>query len=483
MKKLFILTTFIGLLLLTACSDSDSGIADDNTPQIQLTASTIHTKQGREILIEGEVSDPIGIASVNLKNDLWYLNKTITVRQDTLQTTYQLSYKFLIPDTASDVDQTFAITVTNVGGKTFSANLVVAMDGDFVSPTISFAGLVSDGAVLVPGPTDSFDINFTIADDRRLGYLVIKETSLGLNDSIASIAGKEYKYVNSSIAIPQKKATYSFELTYADSAGNTVTQTLAVQVNVSWDFEKLYLADVSTNAEFTSDLFGVPVLMDKTASYTYEAKYFAEAANTEIRFVAQKSGFAPNCFGIDPDNTSVLKNSSTSSLPIVLPSIGYYKITISTNPDILSYTVESIDPMTDANRPALYVVSNTQANLDNYTYVGVLGLIGSGFADCPNMNWSPAQIANYSDLQLKQDATYPYRWTTTVALNGNVQFIIGPEHPWNWWPNPFWRFNDGANPEYTIFEGGTNVNMTVSSKTTYKFIFDMYLNRARMIQQ
>jgi hypothetical protein len=479
-KQILICSFLIGLFFLAGCKENNTKPETNDPPAIQLKASTVHSVQGRVIVVEGTITDAVGIESINLKNMDWYLDKTIVLKQDTVHKTYNLSYKFLIPSSAPDSVQSIFITVINVGGKETTAKLAVAMDGDFNPPTISFAGLVTDGAVLVPGPTDNFDINFTIADDRRLGYLVIKEGTLGINDSISSIAGKLYNYVNDTIPIPQEKASYNFSISFADSAGNTVTKQVNVQVNVSWDFDKMYLSDVLTKDLLTSDLFGVPMLVDKTAPYTYEAKYFCEAPNTAIKFLAQKSDFAPHCFGVDPDNTSKLKNSVNAG-GIVLPDVGYYKITFSTDPNDLSYSVTKFDPMQDPNRPALFV-TNTSVDPGN-GYVGALGLIGTGFADCPNMNWSPAQIANYPDLQLKEDATYPYRWTTTVALNGNVQFIIGPEHPWNWWPEPYWRFDRKNDPEMTILKGGDNVDMTVSAKTTYEFIWDQYLNRAKMIKQ
>jgi hypothetical protein len=479
-KLILIYLFFIELFFLAGCKENNSKPEANEPPVIQLKASKIHTDQGRVIFVEGTITDAVGIESINLKNMDWYLDKTIVLKQDTVHKTYNLSYKFLIPSNAPDSLQSIYISVTNVGGKVSNAKIAIAMDGDFVSPTISFTGLVNDGAVLVPGPNDNFDINFTISDNRRLGYLVVKENTLGLNDSIASIAGKEYNYVKNNIVIPQKKASYNFSVVFADSAGNTITKQLSVQVNVSWDFEKMYLSDVATKDELTSDLFGVPMLVDKTAPFTYEAKYFCENPNTAIKFLAQKSDFGPHCFGIDPNNSSKLTNSPIAN-GIILSDKGYYKITFSTDPDNLSYSVTKFDPMTDPNRPTLFVPNNSVA--PDQGYVGVLGLIGSGFADCPNMNWSPSQIANYTDLQLKQDAIYQYRWTTTVALNGNVQFIIGPEHPWSWWPEPFWRFDRKNDPEKTILKGGDNVDMNVSTKTTYQLIWDQYLNRAKMIKK
>jgi len=481
-KQILLCSLLLGLFSLIGCKENGSQLLEDNNPpQIQLSASTIHSAQGRTIVLSGVITDNVGIKSINLKNSDWYLDKTITLNEDTLTKTYQLSYQFLVPANAPDSAQTVEITVTNVGGKTMTAYVKVFKDGDFVSPTINITGTVNDGVTLVPAPSDHFNIQLTVNDDRRLGYLVVKAPTLGLNDSIGNIPGKTYTYTNNSIPIPQVLASYLFTITVADSAGNVVTKTLNVSVKVSWDFDKMYLSDVSSASQLTSDLFGVPMLVNKTAPFTYQALYFCEAANTSIKFLAQKTAFGPNCFGVDPNNSGKLINSVNAS-GIVLPSVGYYKITFSTNPTNLSYSVSTFNPMSDPNRPDVFVVNaNTVSSTDGS--VAVLGLVGTGFADCPNMNWSPAQIGNYSELQLKQDATYPYRWTTTVALQGNVQFIISPQDNWNWWPSPFWRFDTSVDPEMTILNGGNNVNMNVPIKTTYKFTWDQYLNRAKMVQQ
>ena len=481
-NHILLLVFVLGLFSLIGCRGNDTPLlVDNNPPQLQLTASTIHAAQGRTIVLTGIISDGVGIKSINLKNDDWYLDKTIVLTQDSLHKTYQLSYQFLVPLNAPNTPETIQVTVTNVGGKTTSGTINVLEDGDFVPPTINITGSVNDGVTLVPAPSDHFNIQLTVNDDRRLGYLTVKAPSLGLNDSIGNIPGKTYTYTNNSIPIPQVQASYVFTIAVADSAGNIVTKTLNVQVKVSWDFDKMYLSDVSSASLLTSDLFGVPMLVNKTAPFTYQALYFCEAPNTSIKFLAQKTAFGPNCFGVDPNNSGKLTNN-VNAAGIVLPSVGYYKITFSTDPSNLSYSVSTFDPMTDPNRPSVFVVNSTVVNQTDGS-VAVLGLVGIGFADCPNMNWSPAQIGNYPELQLKQDPTYPYRWTTTVTLQGNVQFIISPQDNWNWWPSPFWRFDTSVDPEMTIMGGGNNLNMTVPTKTTYKFTWDEYLNRAKMVQQ
>ncbi len=475
--KRFTLFLFILAVFLSGC-EKEKSITDNNTPGIELVSSTIHSQRGREITIKGTLTDPIGLKSVNIYNQNWYLDKTIVLDHDTTRTSYDLSYTFLVPENSAD-QEILVITLTNVGDKTNSANLTVIMDGDFDAPVITVNGSVSDGATIVPVDGDVFDLDFTFTDERGLSYVTVKESTLGLNDSIGGLTGTSYNYVNNTIKMPVKAASYTFNLVCADTSGNVTSLDIDVTISTSLDYAKMYLVDVSTVEELNSDLFGVPMLIDKTAPFTYEALYFCETANTAVRFIPQKASFTPVCYGVDPDNTSKLIKSSDAA-GIVLPSVGYYKITICIDSTVLSYSVASFDPMADADRPDLYeqVLTDTGGS----GYHGPLGLVGKGFVDCPNMSWSPAEVKNYPDLQLKQDATYKYRWTTTVKLSGNVQFIISPEHPWGWWQDPFWRFDNKPDPEYTILKGGDNVDINVATETTYKFVFDQYLNRVKMVR-
>ena len=118
MRKQFLICSllFFGLIFFAGCKEDNNKPEVKDPPQIQLTASTIHSVQGRTILVEGTVTDAVGIESVNLKNDTWYLDKTIVLKQDTLHKTYQLSYKFLVPADASNQDETINVTVINIGG-------------------------------------------------------------------------------------------------------------------------------------------------------------------------------------------------------------------------------------------------------------------------------------------------------------------------------------------------------------------------------
>src|SRR5690606_24853263 len=130
---------------------------------------------------------------------------------------------------------------------------------------------------------------------------------------------------------------YLFTFMVADSAGNSIRSSRTVKA--SYDFDKLYLADVATDAELVSDLFGVPMLITKTAPYNFEGKYYAETPGTEIRFIPQTSSFNPHCYGLDPDDPTKLINDVARAEPIILEEVGYYRIKLDLQN--LNYSVTS----------------------------------------------------------------------------------------------------------------------------------------------
>lgn len=64
-KQILICSFFIGLFFLVGCKENDSKPEANDPPVIQLTASKLHSVQGRTIVVEGLISDAVGIESIN----------------------------------------------------------------------------------------------------------------------------------------------------------------------------------------------------------------------------------------------------------------------------------------------------------------------------------------------------------------------------------------------------------------------------------
>lgn len=458
--------------LLWGCDDDDGqSWSVDSDPVFQLASAEIHTEQGRTIRIEGVASDEVGVKKINLKIDDWYLDRDIQIStNDSLVKEYNLWYDFEVPEDAATREYNIQITVYNMGDRSVSETVSVYMDGDFVSPVLVLQNPV-DGLTLAPEGEIPVEIYALLSDSRQLGYFVAKESSINFYDSISFMGtgalSYEYQYT---ATLPAEVGEYHFEFLLADSAGNVVSESRLV--NASFDFEKMYLADVDTEEALTSDLFGVPMVITKTAPYNFEAQYYSEGPGTEIRFIPQTTSFSPHCYGVDPDNPDKLINDPETALPIVLEGKGYYRITLDL--ENLIYEVESYVPDDWYFEPQM-----EHPDDDAYIeteYVGKLGIVGKGFPEYPDQNW-----ATWAAIEFERDPENNYRFYKTLDMEGDVEFIFQPEHPWGWWPEPFWRFDSKENPEKTVLKGGDNVALTVPVRTTYKVTFDSHLNRAKVV--
>ena len=250
----------------------------------------------------------------------------------------------------------------------------------------------------------------------------------------------------------------------ATNVGNKETSA-QYKITLNTDFPKMYLIDNADPAKLTNDLFGVPMLINKTASYTYEATYYSQSANSKVWFIPGKASLKPIMYGIDPDNSAKLTGDFANAQPIVLPDVGYYKINFNTLN--LTYSIALLPTPDPANA------------------FSQVAIAGQGFYDYPNILW---QNTLPDIILMDKDATNPYVFTKTLKLGTPpgqtytaASFIFTTN---NGWTN-FWRFDNGTNPEFTVPNGGsTGGDFPISSvPVTYKITFDSYLNRARFEKQ
>jgi hypothetical protein len=257
--------------------------------------------------------------------------------------------------------------------------------------------------------------------------------------------------------------THSIDLKVTN-VGNKET-TAQFKVMLAVDFPKMYVTETLDPTVLTKDLFGVPMLIDKTSSYNFSATYYSAQPNTKIWFIPSKTSAKPFVYGLDPKDPTKLTGDAGSVQPIVLSDKGYYSIKYNTLN--LTYSITKLPDPNPANAFAQVAIA------------------GRGFYDYPDMNW---QNALPNIILLDKDASNPYLFTKTVKLGtppgqsyNTAQFIFTTN---NGWTN-FWRFDDGFNPEATVFNGGnTGDGFAISSMpVSYKVTFDTYLNRAKFERQ
>jgi len=256
---------------------------------------------------------------------------------------------------------------------------------------------------------------------------------------------------------------HSISLITTNVGGKESTGQFKVSLNV--DFPKMYLIESTDPSKLTNDLFGIPMVINKTGSYSFEATYYSKAANSNIWFIPGKTSLKPIMYGVDPSNSAKLTGDFATAKPIVIPGTGYYKISFNTL--TLNYSVQQLPTPNPANA---------------FPQVAIAGM---GFYDYPNMYW---QNTLPDIILMDKDPVNPYVFTKTVRLGippgqtYNVsQFIFTTN---NGWTN-FWRFDNGADPEFTVPNGGsTGGDFPITNiPVTYKVTFDSYLNRCKLEKQ
>ena len=506
MKKHFLNLALWALLpmslCVTGCSDDDTyPDVDGQTPVAEMNTLHIQTAAGRTFTIEGTLTDADGISTIQLQCADLYLNKTIDLIEiyGKPQTEYDLSYSFTTANEELGESFTITVTITDVGGRSTSQEVLVTMDGDFENPTFTVQPS-SELTVLIASET-GFTLNFSVTDDRALDYVTISIPDVPEFENFQVDAdGQTSLDVSERIVFPSEEATYKMTVTAVDAVGNQTVVTSTINVSEMQNFPKMYLTDVATTAELNSDVFGVPMLINHPAEYQYHARYYNKEAGTEIFFLPQKTDFAPICFGIDPNDETKLTYDPETALPIVLDEAGvYYEIDLNVQDLTYSISTYSVDEATDP--------------MGHYTYgEPCFDRWEDGGSELIDfyIGWgsSPQDAGNHLFVQ---DANNPHLFyypaegeTWTLEAGEEMNFIISNYHPDGWWDHVEWRCDDSANPEkfgYFSKKGDVNPNWegenqrwedgsvvgdnwmkpVVITGGNYRFEFDSHLGRGKIV--
>ena len=461
----------------TSCSDDDNfSDVDGKAPTIALETDHIQTEAGRQFTIAGQVKDADGIRSIRLQNSDMLLDKTINLLElygDSLIYDYKLAYKYTSKKDWTDSSSfPVNITVEDIGGRTTSATLTVSADGDFTNPEFSVAPS-GELTVLVQNP--KLTLGFTVTDNKRLDYIQVECPALGINDRIDA-AGQAELQVKKVYEVPGEKQSCLLTVTAYDKFNNKVMAQSTVNVDEMPDFEKMYLADVESAKDLTSDVYGVPMVIDHTGPYEYTAHYYNQKAGTKVRFIPQMTDFEPICFGVDPSDNSVLINDASSALGIELNEVAYYEIKL--NIVTGAYSVKTYEPTTE--KMTLDGSTTIDFGDGSGAQPAQICLAGGGLPGTPS--WTTNQ--NNDAFILSQDAANKYLLYRECELEAGteIEYTISQTHWWGWWPEPYWRFDGSEFNEKNVKNGGENMKKSkVPATGKYRIEFDYHLLRSRII--
>lgn len=351
-KTLFNPKTFIAALMLSGaiiagCGDDEKSFSavDNQNPTISLENETIHWEFAKEFRIKAKIDDADGIKTINLKNSDLFLNNTINILKlkGSDCKSYDLDYKFTAPDTLKSESFPIVITVEDLVGNVSSATFTANMDGDFTNPKFT-----SEPGDIINVIMPSFNLKFAVSDNKVIKRITVKFPDLNIDEEISNDT-KEYEY-KKRIELGSEDRDYEGVIAAYDAFDNKVEKGITISKGGLKDYERMYLSDVKNEADLTTDVCGVPMLVNHSGEFEYTAFYYNETAGTEIRFIPQKNSFEPICFGLNPSNNKILTPDPDEAQPIVLDEEGvYYKIVFNTKQytyTTSTYTLEeAIDPL------------------------------------------------------------------------------------------------------------------------------------------
>jgi hypothetical protein len=446
-------TLLTGALTITSCSDDDDWKdVDGAAPDFELTSSHIRTEAGRSIQIQGTMADNDGLATIQLKCAALKLNKVIDLIEiyGEPQKTYELNYAFAIQDDETGDNFEVEVTTTDIGGRQKTQTLLVTLDGDFTAPVFTAA---PDNAITVLIKENTlFNLKFTAQDNRAIDRIEVDVEGVEGFPMVIEGNGQGKVEFSQKLALPAEEATYNVTLTAFDEPAQndevrSTSITSVVTVSELPDFEKMYLADVSTAAELNSDVFGVPMRIDHTGAYQYRARYYNETAGTQICFIPQKTDFSPICFGPDPDNASVLGDDPETVGRISLDQAGvYYEINFNTKTGAYDLsTYETTDPK--AMDPVFWVYGSDNLNTwYSFAQAGPEEWVHNDDAWLQEFYFGyatgPGDVTRFTVDSKNKHLYYTDDPLTLEA--GEAKFIIHNWHGSGWWNYTTWRVDDSS---------------------------------------
>jgi hypothetical protein len=384
MRKLLIFLMVVMVALILPNCNPEEPIVDPTAPVIDLMTEKISTAPGFQFVIQAEVSDDVGIKSINLEKTDWYLDKTIDL-SDSTRKEYQLSYKFLTPPEAELVPHTLTVSVEDVGGNIVSAEVTLIMDRDVTPPLIQVSKPES-GSLIEGGDILKFFIEVT--DANGIDTFRLNSTEFSIDTLVVfNPINPRYIFVkNYQLPYELAEGSYFINVEARDSTGNVAKETISLSVG---GIGAVYCVGGASFGGWQPDN-PMPMRPDEENPGWFEIVTYSWGVQdyNGVKFIGQKS-WAPLNWGLDPADLSQMVNAENSE-KIVLGDAGYYKVRF--NPSALEYAVESVEPATEV-RSEMYMLGE-----------GITGMFDS---------WANPSGA----LAMTQDPDNPYIFTAEVEFS------------------------------------------------------------------
>ena len=380
-----------------ACNNDDYNYR----PGLWTAQDVIETFPGDTVLVQGQVSNYVGMKSLEIKCEAWGISRTYDLKDDKV---FNYNYRMPVPTDAT-FDAELKITVTDIEGtenkKTIAMTYLPDTEAPIALNDMPWQVSVDYNAVTGIG---TYNISLSLIDDRQLKnvHVVVKDLDIDENIEVTGLTAT----VNRQYQIAQA-GTFPMTVTVSDESGNEQTywQQLVVMMaedeDPISDYRVMWVVNASENTADYLDGYYAP--LTRQDAYQYQGQFYADKDGYQLYIVPTKTMDA-DIFGCSPYVSSKLMNKRGYVVPVTIEKAGYYGLWIDINAK--TWSVWNID---------------TSA-----AYTGSLSFAGCGYAD-----WGKDAWGNMTDEMSRSG----YRYTCTVKQNGDQtthNYYAARISDWGW---------------------------------------------------
>jgi hypothetical protein len=447
-SKIFLsVAILVSITTLVSCESDDDKINDANIPTLNELSTELSSAPGLEFFITGNISDDVGIKSIRLSYDTWFLDKTISLEGQ--PENYELSYKFLVPENeVLGSVHTIMVSVTDVGDNVVTYEVTVVLDTDTENPEIEIISPLAGG--FFENGSD-IPIEIEVSDNFELYSLQLLSPALGLDETVIYTNAENSTSYTTTINVPENlEGLVNIEAIVTDSQGNSSTSNVSINVGAEVVYTDIYLVGGSTWFGW-DPAKATRMEQDQSDEDWYEIEFYYTTGNN-VKFIAQL-GWEPNNWGLDPNGTGQIVNAQDSEGIGFPEGDGYYRLRF--NPYTLQYTYETMSV-------------NVQQRNEMY-------IMGKGYVGY-NLDWNPAD-----GIVMVQNPSNPFQFSIDIEFSDSVDLkFLGQNDGWG--PYDCGFVNGGETPLPVNYVKNQEGDGTPDLKFNgvpgnYRIIFDYFLLR------
>lgn len=375
-------------LLVVSCAEENA----DVRPGLWTADDVIETYPGDTVLVEGQVSNYVGMSTVTLSCDAWNVNKVYALKGN--PKVFNYSWQLAVPGDAT-FDQELKVTVTDKNGSENKKTIMLTYKADTEAPQIT-STLLPQISIDIEnvGDTVHYLLDMDVQDDRELERAFVSIPALDVNDTVL-LTGR-YGKICQDIAIA-KGGRFDMTVIVEDRAGNRKEATSQLIVaapeveNPFSDYAQMYV--VNADEQASDYLSGYYRYMDRTDAYQYSCKFYAPKDGTHVYFVPAQS-MTGDLFGVSPNVSTKLMNNNGYVVPVTIDKAGYYYLWVDLQNH--QYKVTPYEVESTVYKGDLTVTGTGFADMADWGFSGNMNPAGSSYRRQITLNIADGYASDYS---------------------------------------------------------------------------------------